>query len=1204
MKSLSPKYAASLGLPARVRMMRRVSYLGLFAFLLAIFTTSAFAQEATIVGTITDPTGAAVPNAKITLTNTDTGISRVITTGSDGQYVAPDLHIGHYNVSANASGFKVGQQNGIMLNVGDRTRVDFRLQVGNAQEQVTVEANAVAVQTDTGEVSGVVTGQQITQLATNGRSVFSLEALQPGASSIQADFIIPTSSTGDFNVSFNGQRVVHNLWLIDGDEAADRGGGGGAIVLPSEDAIAEFRTLTSNYSAEYGLSSAGTMSMVIKSGTKALHASAWYFGRNNALDARNYFNPAPNQYNTSPDPVSELRLDVFGFNAGGPLSVHPSRSNPKTFWFYNQEWRRYVTGGLFNSVVPLASWYPDAGGAGTGAVLPTTTPGGASINMVVPANIATIAPGCTGLTPGAAFPNNTIPDCAITANAKALLQAGIFPNPSNQSTWTNIGQVKQPITAGEQIARIDHTFTDKFSIFGHWISDQSQQTYGETLWSSDNVPTVGNTYGNPSYSATVHATYAIHPNLLNEVAFNYDGNRIHILPHGIYQAPSGFTFNRIFTGTNVDNRIPDIHLNDQLGSFYQVNWLPWNNTANDYQGRDDLSWVWGAHQLKFGFGYAMYIKTQDYFAETQGGFQFNGSATTPAGCTASKTVTCGFDYADFLLGEASNYNENAYKGTGDWYAPSPDAYVQDNWRAASRLTLNLGLRWDGIPHTYEDHYNQSSFYPNLYNPANTPQWVAGSNYGQIASTSPGLYTPTSFDPEFNIQPLEPYSFYLNGMGVGGKNGAPRGLAKNAWWNFGPRIGFAYDITGSGKTVIRGGYGVMYERIQGNDMYDGATNAPFGYSLGTTNVLLSNPHTGWSGSTITVPIVPSGVVAPYSYYPAPRTSSYSAGVQRAVAANAVLSVSYVGSVDRHESYFQEINLAPFADLGCLQQGNCAAGTPAYNGLVPYQGYSSIKMAFNGANSHYNSLQAELRGNVTHDLTLQVAYTLSKAIDPTTGNGGNGWDLDSITNPYQGWQYDVGRSVFDRRNIAFVNFVYNLPFLKNSSNHLLKTTVGGWELSGIITAESGAPYNLGISGGGVSNSFFPGGDVSNRPDLAGTISYPHTLVSSNARPTGLQWVSPSAFAAPAAGTFGNLPFDAINGPGRDNWNLALFKRFIISESRGSEFQFRAESFNTWNHTQFGNPGQNGGFSTNLGASNFGQITGAFDPRVFQLGAKLIF
>lgn len=1203
MNPLSPAYVGSFDRAVHGLSLSRFTILT-FLLLLGSLVIPAFAQEATIVGTVTDPSGAAVAAAKITLTNTDTGIERTLAAGADGQYVAPDLHIGHYNVSANASGFKLGQQNGIVLNVGDRTRVDFKLEVGSATEQVTVEANAVAVQTDTGEISGVVTGEQITQLATNGRSVFSLEALQPGASSIQMDFIVPTSSTGDFSVSFNGQRMSHNLWLIDGSESADRGGGGGSIVLPSEDAIAEFRTMTSNYSAEYGLSSAGTMSMVIKSGTKTLHAGAWYFGRNDALDARNYFNPAPNQYNPTPDPVSELRLDVFGFNAGGPVSLHPSRSNPKTFWFYNEEWRRYITGGLFNTTAPLASMYPDAGGAGTGVVLPATLSNGNPLNVVLPQNIGSLDGSCTGLTltPGGPFPKNAagqtyIPDCLINANASALLGAGIFPVPNNPGTWTSISTSKQPINAGEQIARIDHTFTDKLSIFGHWISDQSQQTFGETMWSSDNVPTVGNTYGNPSYSSTIHATYAIRPNVLNEAAFNYDGNRIHILPSGVYQAPSGFTFNRIFTGTNADNRIPDEHLAGSTGSYYTVNWLPWNNTANDYQGRDDVSWVRGAHQLKFGFGYAFYMKAQDYFAPTQGQFTYNGSATSPAGCTGSSAVTCGLDYADFILGDASNYGENAYKGTGHWNAISPDAYIQDNWRTTSRLTLNLGLRWDGIPHTYEANYNQTNFYPNQYNPADAPLWAAGSNYGQIASNSPGLLPGPS-----SIPALSGYSFYMNGMGIGGKNGNPRGLAKNTWWNFGPRLGFAYDLTGGGKTVIRGGFGLMYERIQGNDMYNGAQNPYFGYSLGTTNVLLSNPHNSWNGSTISVPIVPASIVAPNLYYPAPRTSSFSVGVQHQVTGNAVLSLSYVGSIDRHQSYFQETNLAPPADLACLQQKNCPTGTPTWNGLVTYQGYGAIKEAFNGANSHYNSLQAELRGNVTRDLTLQVSYTLSKAIDPSVG-GGNGFDLDNITNPYEGWRYDVGPSVFDRRNIAFVNFVYDLPFLKNSGNHLLKTAVSGWELSGIITAESGAPYNLGINAANVA-SIFPGGDVSNRPDLVGSVSYPHTLVSSNARPTGLQWVSPTAFADPAPGTWGNLGFDAINGPGRDNWNLALFKNFVINESRSSSFQFRAETFNTWNHTQFGDGGQNGGFSNNFGAGNFGQITGAFDPRVFQLGAKLIY
>jgi len=1215
MKFLSSMFAGSFGLAVR-RSVSRLAFL--LAALFVIFAAQALAQEATIVGTVTDPSGAAVPNAKVTITNNDTGLVRSLTTTGDGQFTAPDIHIGHYTVRVEATGFKVGERKDIVLQVGDRFRVDLALQIGNTKETVTVEANAVAVQTDTGEVSGVVTGQQITQLATNGRSVFSLEALTPGASSIQSDFMVPTSAGSDFNVSFNGQRVSHNLWVVDGGEAADRGGGGGADVLPSEDAIAEFRTMTSNYSAEYGLSSAGTVSMVIKSGTRQLHATAFYFGRNDALDARNFFNPAPN-------PVAELRFNDWGFNVGGPVSFHPNKSTPKTFFFYNMEWRRYVAGGLFTPNVPLASMYPDANGD---VVLPSTlslTKNNNPLNVIVPANVATL-PGyancsgaeqttLTGLAGTGPFPANTIPSCLVDPNATALLTAGIFPLPTNPSAWQFVGGNKQPTTGKEELFRIDHQFSDKFSIFGHWISDQALQTFGESMWSSDGVPTVGNTFGNPSYSTVIHATYAIQPNLLNEMAFSYDGNRIHILPAGIYQQPSGFTEgqNRIFTGTNVDNRIPDIFLTGSTGTKYSVNWMPWNNTADDYQVRDDLSWVRGGHQFKFGFGWAIYKKVQDYFAETQGGFTFDGSATSPAGCTGSDTVTCGLDYADFILGDAAKYAENAYKGSGHWNAISPDLYIQDNWRATHRLTLNLGLRWDGIPHTYEANSNQTNFYPNLYNFSNVPTWTDSSD-GQICGGTPLPAGCAAASPGLGPSPiasLSSYQFYLNGMGTGGKNGIPKGLANNAWWNFGPRLGFAYDLTGGGKTVIRGGFGLMYERIQGNDMYNGATNPPFGYALSTSNVLFSNPHTNWQDQSITVPIVPAGVVGINQKYSPPRNSQYSLGVQQAVGARAVFSVSYVGSVDRHESYWQEINLPPQGLLACLTyqatadiQANCPGGVkPAFNGLVTYPGYNSIKQAFNGGNSHYNSMQAELHGQVTRDLNLQFSYTLSRAIDPSTGSSGNGWDLDAVTNPYQNWRYDVGPSVLDRTNIAFVNFVYDIPFLKNSSNRLLKSTVGGWELSGIVSMESGAPYNLGLNGHNVSSVFT--GDTGNRPDLVGSISYPKTKVLSNTGVvTGIQWADPAAFATPATGAWGNLGFDALRGPGRDNWNLALFKRFIISESHGSEFQFRFESFNTWNHTQFGGSGQNGGFSNNLGAGNQLQITSAFDPRVFQLGAKIIF
>jgi len=1172
MNSLSSTFAESVAFVLKNSRLRRFAVLSALLF---AFSFLAFGQEATIVGTVTDPSGSVMPNVTVTLIRIETGQTRTFTTNETGQYVAPSLAIGTYDLKAQAGGFRIAEHKGVVLNVGDRSRVDFQMQVGTAQESVTVEANAVKVQADSGEVSGVITGQQVTQLATNGRSVFELEALTPGASGFQADFQVPTSAGGDFNVSFNGQRVSHNLWLVDGGEAADRGGGGGADVLPSMDAIAEFRTLTSNYSAEYGLSSAGTMSMVIKSGTKQLHATAFYFGRNDALDARNYFNPAPAK-------VAELRFNDWGFNVGGPV-MFKKTENPKTFFFYNMEWRRYVSGGLFNVTVPQASEYPIDSGAtlASPATDPALTKVPASIQFArCPGGVAP-----AGVTPGSPFPNNTIPACMVDPNATALLNAGIFNKPNSGKQF--IGGNNSPTTGKEEIARIDHQFTDKFSVFGHWISDQALQTYGTTQWSGDNVPTVFNTFGNPSYSTVVHATYMIRPNLLNETSFNYDGNRIHILPLGVFQQPQGFTegANKIFSGENVDNRIPDIYLHGSTGTHYQVNWLPWNNTADDYQIRDDVSWTKGAHQFKFGGGWAIYKKVQDYFAETQGGFDFDGSFS-------------GYDFGDFLLGYADGYNENAYKGAGHWNAISPDAYIQDNWRATHRLTLNLGLRWDGIPHTYEANQNHANFYPNLYDPSKAPLWANASDT-QIDPSSPGLGTSP-------ISTLQGSIFYLNGMGIGGKNGIPKGLANDAWRNFGPRVGFAYDLFGNGKTVVRGGYGVMYERIQGNDMYNGATNPPFGYALGVSNVLFSDPHVLANGSgSISVPIVPAGVVGINRDYPPPRVSQYSAGVQQAIGNNAVLSVSYVGSVDRHESYWQEINLPPASDLACLTAGNCPAGTAPFNGLVPFQGYNSIKQAFNGGNSHYNSLQTELHGKVTRDLTLQAAYTLSRAIDPTTGNGGNGWDLNYVTNPYDTWRYDVGPSVLDRTHVFFVNFVYDIPLLKNSPNRLLKSTLGGWELSGIVTAQTGTPLRLGINGHNVA-SIFPAGDVSNRPDVVGSVSYPKTKVidSATGKVTGIQWLNPAAFAAPAAGEWGNEPFDSVRGPGRNNWNLSLFKSFVLSETRGSRIEFRAESFNTWNHTQFGGPGQNGGFSANVGAGNQLQVTNAWDPRVFQLGAKIIF
>jgi uncharacterized membrane protein len=1169
-----------------------------FFLLMMLSSVPILAQTATILGTVTDPSGAAVPNVTINLTNVDTSQTKRFVTNSVGQYVAPDLPIGHYNVSASAANFQQASQQNIALNVGDRRRVDFGLKVGTSTQTVTVEAATAAVQSDTGEQSFVITGTQVRQLATNGRSMYTLESLTPGASSIQQDFQIPTSAGGDANVSFNGLREGHNLWLIDGGEASDRGGAGGSDVMPSIDAIAEFRTLTSNYSAEYGLSSAGTLSTVIRSGTKSFHAEAWYFGRNDALDARNFFNPAP-------EPVAKLRFHIFGFNVGGPLSLHPKSSTPKTFFFFNMEWRRLIQQPILNQTVPLASEYPDANGAGTGAMItsPIHTPNNvAGWGANCPGGVAPV-PDNGSLFPSSTGPNGTvyaIPSCLIAPNAQSLLSAGIFPKPTSGTQF--IGGNNVPTNVRQEIVRVDHTFNDKFSIFGHFIADSVSQTYGTSQWSGDNVPTVFDTFNNPGYHAVVHATDIIRPNLLNEVAFNYNGNRINIVPQGVFQAPSSFTFNRIFSGvsTNTDNRIPSINLSGSTTTNYTVNWMPWKNTADDYQVRDDVSWTKGAHQFKFGASFALYKKVQDYFAETQGGFTFDGSFS-------------GNDFADFLLGYAQKYNEFALKGTGYWNNISPAAYIQDNWRATNRLTLNLGLRWDGIPHTYEANGNQSNFYPNLWNPADAAVFsidpaTHAPNFNMISPTSPGLGTSP-------VPALQSIPFFLNGIGISGQNGIPKGLVNNTWNAFGPRIGFALDLTGHGTTVLRGGFGTMYERIQGNDMYNAANNSPFNVNLNINNVLFSNPHVGANPSSGTITagsVIPvSSLVGLNKQYKVPTSYQYSLGLQQSLGRSAVFSLSYVGNQNRWQSYSQEQALPPqslLPGLVCANAtnapacGSIAPVTTPFNGTVNYLGYSSVLLNFTGSNSNYNGLQAEVHGRIAHDLQLQAAYTYSRAIDPTTGNlgGGDSFDLDHVSNPYLGWRYDRGPSPFDRTHIGFVNFVYDIPLLKSSAHHVLRATVGGWSLSGVVIAQTGTPLNIGCTSKcgasyqSVAN-IFPGGDVLQRPDLVGNVSYPKTVNS---------WFNPSVFAAPPPGTWGTLGFDALRGPGRQNWNLALFKEFVINEDRGSRVEFRAESFNTWNHTQFGGPGQNGGISANLGSSNFGAVTAAWDPRVFQLGLKLIY
>jgi hypothetical protein len=1171
-------------------------YLLLLVLLLAGLPFRASAQNATIVGTVTDPSGSVIANVKITITQAETNHADTLTTNDAGQYVAADLHIGHYNVKAEASGFKVAEQKGLVLQVGDRTRVDFQLTLGAATETVTVEANAVRVQSDSGELSSVIDDQHMSQIAVNGRSIYQLAALAPGASS-QITGFVNTPVGGNASVEFNGMRQNHNIYLLDGGEDDDRGGAGGMSIAPSTDAIAEFRQLTSNYSADYGLSSAGTMTMVLKSGSSTLHASAWEFNRNDAFDARDFFRPAPAK-------IQELRLNVYGFNVGGPVTFgklyNPDKK--KTFFFYNMEWRKLIQGGGTNQSVPDTAAY----GGNLAGLLTASKPNpifvptfaGATPQVaqsVLFANCPGQAPPA-GITSGAQFPGNVIPSCMINPNAAALLTAGIFPGPTTNianSVGTFVGGANAPTNLREEVVRIDHNFSSKFSVFGHYIAEQVSQSFATSQWSGDNVPTVGDTFGNPSRSGVIHTTYAISPTLLNEVAFNYNGNVIDIVPYAAtglksLALPTGYVSanSRLFTGTNNLNRIPNIDLSGGTGAQFEISSWPWKNKADDYQIRDDISLTKGAHQLKFGASWAIYKKVQDLFGQTQGGFTFNSVLTAgTAACPAN--TACGNSFASFLLGVPSSYQELAVQDSGKWNNVSWASYVQDNWRVNKRLTLNLGLRWDGVPHTYEANNRMGNFYPSLYQASlaatfNTNNSIcSGPSDPGCTAASPGLGTSPN---SIITQPL-----YLNGIGIPGKNGVPKGLVNNHWAAFGPRLGFGYDLTGDGKTVVRGGFGLMYERIQGNDMYNAGPNIPFSLQVSLNNVEMTNPSLSLgTGSAAARPINAASITGlAVDDYKLPASYQYSLGVQHSFAAKTVLSVSYVGNQGRHQNDYRNINLPDQSQLPALIGGAKYQTIPT----LPYSGFTTISLSANEANTHYNGLQVDLNSQLSHDLNLRAFYTLSRAIDPTTGGSGGG-DLGTVSNPYAGWLYDNGPSGYDRTHIAVVDFIYDIPLFRHNDSKLLKSVAGGWQVSGIVTLESGLPINITLGGAQGGNGI--GG--TNRPNLTGAISYPKTAVAGVKQ--GIQYFDPTAFAAPTMGAWGTLGHNALRGPGRDNWNMSLFKNFTLSESRGSRLELRLETFNTWNHTQFN------GVDTTRADGRFGQFTSAFDPRILQLGAKIYF
>jgi len=1134
----------------RIGFYRALSVCGL----LLLLTFAASAQEATIVGSITDQTGLAIPNVTVTITNLDTGQSQVLSSNAEGQFVVPALRIGSYSVKAEAKGFRTWTQKALTLQVGDRSRIDIQMQVGNTAESITVEGGALQVQAVSSEVSDVVSGMQVMDLATNGRNFVMLAALTPGASSAVAGFQFPAANSTNFNISFNGQNPDHNVWMIDGAEAYDRGSGGKFSIMPSTEALAEFRTLTSNYSADFGLSSGAMLTMALKSGTSSLHGGMWEFVRNDALDAADFFT----NRNGLAKPI--LKYNVFGFNLGGPVAIGKyNKDHSKTFFFYNMEWRKLRGTTQLNNNDPALPWRSGDFSNWNGTlVVPTAVSDGQLARFTA-----------AGLTPGQPFPGNKIPNSLLDPNALAFLANGALPAPTSVDA-SGIGHLlanaPAPHDTREELARIDHRVNDKLSLFGHFAVDHDSFTNVTSMWSGDSYPTVGSLFNNPSYSAVAHATYIISPSVVNESAFNYSSNTIGITATGtVYKNLSGFTVPQLAPGSTTRTFLPNMNFTGEINANWQANWQPWNNSSAAYQVRDDISWVHGRHQLKFGASFMEYNKAQDTFGVTQGTFNFNGSYTSSA-------------FADFLLGYASSYQQDALHNSGLWHDQTYGLYAQDNWRLNDRFTLNLGLRWEGMPHTYETNNQMSNFYPELYNPANAPRYIPGTS--NLDPTGPGFSTVPGVK-------LSSIPFYLNGIGIAGKNGVPAGLVQNHWNTWAPRIGFAWDLTGKGRTVVRAGFGRTYERVQGNDVYNMATDVPFSYQINLSNVLLSNPAaSALTGLTAAAPVGPAGLTTlANSDYKSPTSNQWSLGIQHELWPRAVLSVAYVGSLQQHQNVYVDIN----APLISNTTGRAAvvANTLDVNLIRPFLGYSAIRQSENSENGHYNSVQTNFRIQAQKGLTFQAAWTLSKNMNTVPGGPGGG-DLQNASNPYN-LKYDYGLSPFDRKSVLLLNFVYDLPFFANTSNKLQKAFLGGWQLSGVITTETG----LAISPAYNNTSLGMGGNVANRPDLNGSISYPHTVTN---------WFNGSSFTTPEALTFGSAPKGCIRGPGLNNLDASLFKNFkpipwITKE--GAALQLRFEFFNALNHTEFSAVQAN--YSSR---SDFGAITSVYPARQIQLGARFTF
>jgi hypothetical protein len=1196
---------------------KSISYALLMSLALACLINTASAQGLTgqISGSLTDSQGGVVSNARVEVINQETAQSRTVTSDGEGNFVVTQLLPGSYSIAVTAAGFKKFEKRNIPLTANERVDVHrLELEVGDVSQTVTVTAEQAFIKTESAERAGLIDEQQIQGIALKGRDYMGLVRLLPG--------VVDTANreapgwNNLVGVNINGSRTGTLNLTLDGVSSLDTGSQQGPYLAPGIDAIGEVKVLLTNYQAEYGRSSGGTINVVIKNGTRDFHGGGFYFKRHEQFNANEYFNNLRNI------PKQPYRFNYWGGTIGGPVIIpgtNFNRNRDKLFFFWSQEYlpRTYPTR---QGTITYPTALERAGdfsksfsgvNSQTGAPIPFFIKDPLKTGACNASDQTACFRDASRATPSNPTGLNIIPANRIDQNGQKLL--GIFPLPNYDPalvgySYNNVFQsnVNQP--RREEILRMDWNISQKTTFYARGIHSNEQYKGDFNFVLASNVwPQFPIKYQIKAEGLVSTLIHTFDPTLTNE--FTFGVNRALQTVEPLNQAgidrndrnKIGLTLPQFFPAINPLNLIPNATFggNGGIPSAPQFNIeqrFPFFGTNNIWNVSDNLSKIWGGHNVKAGFYLEYTTRNAARASAFNGTFNFDNNPNNP--------LNAGNPFANALIGVVNSYTEANGKLNGHARYKNIEWFAQDNWKVTRRLTLDYGLRFYHIQPTISAGDSLALFDPTLYDASKQPRLIEAFclNNANPCSANGGANRRGRNPVTGEIVSAVKIGTFAPGSGTPfqGMNVVKESVLNGPSLNIGPRLGFAYDVFGDGKTAIRGGVGVFYDRFNDDQVLQ-LVEAPPNVITATANFttikdLLATP----------LSVSPASVFGIQRNYDSPAVYNFSLSVQRDIGFKTVLDVAYVGSLARHLMQRRSINSVPYG--GRFQASAVdptTGGALQDNFLRPYKGYGDINYIEFASNSNYHALQAQANRRVTTSLAFGVAYTWSKAMDLVDNNNNN---INPFIDPRV---RNYGKAGFDRTHNLTINYIYRLPKLsKYWDNGFTRQALDGWELSGITSFVSGAPLGIGYTT--VQGTDLVGGN-------GGGLDSRVVLVDDPNLPKGdrtfLRYFNTSVVQAPTKANFGigNAPKDPIRGPGTNNWDISLFKNFNLAPEGRVRLQYRLEMYNAFNHTQFTGVDTTARFDLNKQPGDpsyqvngtFGQYSAALaNSRRIVMGLKLNF